>query len=85
MTAHGTQSAYNGGCRCDACRIMTPILSPVEYGRGYAEGADWTLYGCQRKIVKHLDAPDIDDRTRLSRIRAEVAIWRKELAERGMV
>lgn len=58
---------------------------PVAYGAGYAEGADYTLWGCTIKVAKHLDAPDVDDRTRLSRIRAEVAIWRKELAERGLV
>lgn len=55
------------------------------YGAGYAEGADWTLYGCRQKIVKHLDAPDIDPITMLSRIRFEVMLWTKELRERGLM
>lgn len=68
---------------------MTPNqlrqADPVAYGAGYAEGADWTLYGCRRKVAKHLDTPGIDPLTMLARIRAEVGLWTAELRERGLL
>ena len=54
------------------------------YGAGYEEGANGTLYGCRRKIAKHLDAPVSDD-VKLERIRFEVQLWTKELRDRGLL